>query len=156
MNEIKANLWDIHKDGWNAICCTCNYIVKTNGELVMGAGIAKQFKDKYPWLAKKWGDKVAKHWHEDYDPQILITLMKQQPHLIYVQTKRHFKDQSDLQLIYDSVELLCLMVYTLGWKKVLLPRPGCTNGGLNWENEVKPKLAPLLDRWTQIYVIHQE
>jgi hypothetical protein len=31
------------------------------------------------------------------------------------------------------------------WKSIVIPRPGCGNGGLNWESEVKPILAGLLD-----------
>lgn len=31
------------------------------------------------------------------------------------------------------------------WRYILLPRPGCGNGSLNWERDVRPVLAPVLD-----------
>jgi hypothetical protein len=31
------------------------------------------------------------------------------------------------------------------WQRVVLPRAGCGNGGLNWEMAVRPVLADILD-----------
>ena len=51
MLEVQNDFWqEIEDNSYDAICCTTNKIVKNNGELVMGAGIAKQFKAKYPDL----------------------------------------------------------------------------------------------------------
>jgi hypothetical protein len=54
----------------DAICFTSNGIVKSNGELVMGAGIAKQFRERWPELPKFFGNWVKKYgnhvgfWHD--------------------------------------------------------------------------------------------
>ena len=34
---------------------------------------------------------------------------------------------------------------------IAIPRPGCSNGGLNWEIDVKPIIEPLLDDRFIIY-----
>jgi hypothetical protein len=47
MREVIDNFWDIWLD-YDTSCCTTNCVVKSNGELVMGAGIAKQFTETFP------------------------------------------------------------------------------------------------------------
>ena len=44
----------------DAICFTSNGVVKSNGELVMGAGVAKAFADKYPGASFYFGQWVSK------------------------------------------------------------------------------------------------
>ena len=43
-----------------ALVCTTNLTIKRNGDLVMGAGIAKEFAIRWPHLPKDWGNRVAK------------------------------------------------------------------------------------------------
>ena len=45
-NLIKGNIFD-YIGKVDAICITTNGTIKSNGELVMGAGVAKEFYDKY-------------------------------------------------------------------------------------------------------------
>jgi hypothetical protein len=144
MKEIIANIWDIYKN-YDAICCTTNYIVKGSGELVMGAGIAKEFSTKYPWLAKNWGERVSRGWKSNCHPGVFVTLMKSRPHLVYFGTKWHYKDPSDIKLIESGLDTLYLISTILDWKNILLPRPGCSNGGLNWEKDIKPLCEESLD-----------
>jgi hypothetical protein len=66
MNEIKNDFWlEVQNGSYDAVCCTTNKIVKSNGELVMGAGIAKLFKERYPSLPKEWGERIrsGNHMH---------------------------------------------------------------------------------------------
>ena len=120
MKEIKGNIWDVYRD-YDAICCTTNYIVKSNGELVMGAGIAKEFSNIYPWLAKNWGKRVSRDWKENCHPGVFVTLMKYRPHLVYFGTKWDWKNPSNLELIEASAWSLLGLAIALDWKKVLLP-----------------------------------
>ena len=145
---VKGNLWDIYKD-YDAICCTTNQVVKSNGNLVMGKGIAKQFSDKYKWLSKNWGERLKK-----YDNQcFFVTLMKANPHLCFFATKNHWKENSSVILIETAIRSLCKTIILLNWDKVLLPCPGCNNGGLNWEKEVYPRIKIWLELYPQIDII---
>lgn len=144
MIEVTGDFWshlDNNRDVYDAICCTTNTVVKGNGELVMGAGIAKDFANEYKWLPANWGKRVQGH----KQPIVIVTLMKVRPHLVAVPTKIDWKQPSTLELVDDSINSLAILTDQLGWQKVLLPRPGCSNGGLSWKLEVKPLLEKYLD-----------
>lgn len=144
MIEITGDFWshlDQNRDVYDAICCTTNTVVKANGELVMGAGIAKDFANEYKWLPKNWGERVSKL----EVPMTIVTLMKRRPHLVSLPTKIDWKQPSTVTLVTLSVGELKHITDILGWKKVLLPRPGCRNGGLSWKDQIKPMLESLLD-----------
>ena len=60
-------------------------------------------------------------------------------------TKFHWKEKSSLELIKTSTEELRELLISLPSRaKVLLPRPGCGAGGLDWET-VKLILQDKLD-----------
>lgn len=59
--------------------------------------------------------------------------------------------QASLPLIRASAQVVRDLSDIHGWKAVMIPRPGCGNGELDWETQVKPVLEPLLD-W-RFYVI---
>lgn len=155
---IKDNIWNIYKN-YDACCVTCNAVIKKSGELVMGAGIAKEFNYKLPGLAKYWGEKLIKlEKRHGCKPLIMITKASSfglafEPLLVYFKTKEHWQDQSFLSLIISSMEDLCDYIDLIGWKKILLPAPGCTNGGLSWENEVYPAIKHYLDDYPEIDII---
>ena len=130
----------------DAICFTSNGVVKANGELVMGAGIAKAFRDKWPALAKRAGHCVKNagnrvHW--------LITapvgIGNKHISIVSFPTKHDYKHQSDLRLISSSAEQLVSLTNIYKWNKVYLTRPGCGLGGLDWRTQVRPLLTPILD-----------
>lgn len=154
MIELKANYWDI-AEHYNVLVCTTNSVLKSNGELVMGAGIAKDFKNRYPDLPRFFGDgmrknttKIVNGW-PFYGIMSIIDILDKQ-YLIALQTKYHYKDKSPLDLIVRSCEML--KEYCDNWNKnkILMTRPGCGNGGLKWE-DVKPAINFLDDRFTVVY-----
>ena len=59
--------------------------------------------------------------------------------------------QSDLNLIQQSCSELKQLAVEKGWDSVVLPRPGCGKGGLDWEKVVKPTVSAYLD--DRFYVI---
>lgn len=127
----------------DAICFTSNGVVKANGDLVMGAGVAKQFRDKFPGLAKMIGARrrvLGQHVHfwagkaNGYN----------RPDLVSFPTKNDWRDPSDIQLIKQSAEELMHMADVRKWQKVYLPRPGIGLGGLSWD-KVKMELEKILD-----------
>lgn len=137
MIEEQGNIWQ-SKAKW--ICVTTNSVVKSNGELVMGAGIAKEANNLFPGLSKYLGEQISQFGNNPYYYQV-------SPYRTVVSfpTKWHWKDSSDIELIkisayqifnnwadYNDEESIVPIV--------ALPRPGCSHGGLSWEKEVKPVL----------------
>jgi O-acetyl-ADP-ribose deacetylase (regulator of RNase III) len=147
MKEIKGNIFDINAD---AICVTTNGVTKANGELVMGKGIALEFKNKFPSLPAVLGKAVKKNGnvvHVNKAWEITPYNLGNTPsyHIISFPTKHDWRDKSDINLIIQSAQQAVIVADKLGLKKVLLPRPGCGLGGLNWEKEVKPAIEGILD-----------
>ena len=157
MNEIKGDMWKIVQD-FDAICCPTNMIVNKNGDLIMGAGVAKQFVDRFVDIDKEWGMKtelinagllnsniiVTPRWLTQYEND--YNALTKYLYLVSFPTKYHYKDKSSLKLIHTSAIQLYTVAQALWWEKILLPRPGCLNGGLDWETEVKPILNGILDK----------
>lgn len=123
-------------------CITTNGIVNNNGFLVMGAGIAKKASRRFPELPYLIGQKIDErgnhvHIFEKYG-------------IASFPTKHHWKDPSDINLILRSCrELVC---FGKKYDYILLPPPGCTNGGLNWE-EIKPLVEGIL-HYDKFIVVH--
>lgn len=154
MIELKSNYWDV-AEKYDVLVCTTNSVLKSNGELVMGAGIAKDFKDRYPDLPRFFGGQMCKNTSKlingwpFYGIMSVFDIIDKQT-LIALQTKYHYKDKSPLDLIVRSCEMLkeyCDKYYI---NKVLMTRPGCGNGGLKWE-DVKPAINFLDDRFVICY-----
>ena len=123
------NMWDDY-DKADLFLITTNSFIKKNGELVMGRGIAKEAKDRFPQLpvyAGKiikekcghlgvYGFYVSRHW-----PLTKIGLF---------QTKRHWRDNASIDLIKMSLTGLDFWLIGREDKIVCLNFPGIGNGGL--------------------------
>ncbi len=127
----------------DAICFTSNGIVKDNGELVMGAGIALAFKNKYPFISKYFGSMVKKGGNKVYGQP--ISMYSPTLYICNFPTKHDWKDDSDLALIAASAAQLAALASIKGWKRIYLTRPGCGLGKLDWEKQVKPLISSVLD-----------
>jgi O-acetyl-ADP-ribose deacetylase (regulator of RNase III) len=131
--EINADLWETEAD---ARCVTTNGVVKSGGRLVMGAGVAKQARDRYPGIDKRLGD--------------LVKLFGNTPHylpdigVMSFPTKHNWRDESDPALIAASAKAAVLLANAHGLKRIVLTRPGCGLGRLDWR-EVRELLLPILD-----------
>jgi hypothetical protein len=137
---------DIWKMGGDAVVITTNGAVRRDGACVMGRGIAKQAKERYPGLEREigynirlWGNHVAR-----FDPATgdIAYGVPVRETLYTFPVKHHWKEAADLKLIKRSATELAEMVDETA--QVLVPRPGCGNGQRSWW-EVKPILEPLLD-----------
>ena len=138
MIEVTGNLWTYPAD---VRVITTNGTVKKNGECVMGRGCAAEAKRRFPLIASELGDHIRKngnvpcHFMGDlYDCDIITFPVKHQ-----------WFQRADPALIAQSAKtLLQLLEFEAGDITICLPRPGCGNGGLRWE-DVKPILEPILD-----------
>ena len=133
---VGTNMWDIKAD---AYCITTNGIVKGNGRAVMGAGVALSAVNKFQQCDKHLGDFIAKNGHV-----VGVFYVVDSGDLISFPTKYHWRDKSYIELIEKSAKELAELVSKNRYQTVILPRPGCANGGLNWE-DVKKVIAPILD-----------
>ena len=146
------NYFCLSKSGnnYDAICCTTNRVVKNNGELVMGAGVAKVFAECFPDLPKIWGQQLKQNLKNDSSSKLMCFHVEEKTfyryfYLVAFPTKNHWKNPSDIVLIRESTEQLVFLTDIMNFSSVLLPKPGCANGGLNWEKQVKPILGDYLD-----------
>jgi hypothetical protein len=131
----------------NAICFTSNGIVKKNGALTMGAGVAKIFRDKFSGLDISAGIAVRQNGNVCQEVSFRACRIDNQFFNISViafPTKNHWKDSSDIDLIIRSARRLREIIEENQWKLVALPRPGVGLGGLRWE-KVREELNKILD-----------
>jgi len=146
LKEIKGNFWSVAHE-YELILITTNGIVKQDGTLVMGAGMAKQAADRFTFLPKLFGFGVKRSGNIP-----LFVNLKEYNFLIgSFPTKNHFKDDSDINLIKQSAANILSQVNTRGINKILTTRPGCGLGRLNW-TDVKTVLKDVGwdDRFTII------
>lgn len=146
MQLIKGNIWESASQN---IAITTNSVIRTDGSLVMGAGIAKEAALKYPDLAYKAGQLISalnKHtkWYG------FIGSFSYPDRNIYLfQTKTLFTRPSCLKLIEHSTEM---MIEYLNQNpiEISLNFPGIGKGGLD-SKKVLPIIEQLPDSVTVFY-----
>lgn len=147
--EKFGNIWE-HARNYDAVVITTNGFVKKNGEAVMGRGIALEAKTFYPWLPKSLGD-----WIKTAGNTVGIfrlTLLTGPEYLITMPVKPIYgpngepgwRAKANLDIIRDSAYYLVAHANNYKLQRILMPRPGAGNGGLNWE-KVKEVIEPILD-----------
>jgi len=163
MKEAFGDIWDTYYKSWvpsypitgiryDAVVITTNGFVKKNGALVMGRGIALQAKQRFPGLDFEIGDMVknyGNHVFSVYRPYATLLTMPVKPEY-GINGQPGWKVRADLSLIEQSASELVSLIENFNrfslipFSYILMPRPGCGNGGLKWEN-VKPIIEPILD-----------
>jgi len=134
-----GNLWYLPAD---ARCITTNGSVRSDVTCPMGRGVARQARLRYPGVDAYLGLLIKDHGNV---PHILLQHIKEGGFLVSFPVKHAWYEAADPILIEQSATLLMEMIEAEGWKRVLLPRPGCGNGRLTWD-EVRPVIRPILDR----------
>jgi hypothetical protein len=133
--EETGDIWEYYQYG-AMIVVTTNGIVRKDGACVMGAGVAKQAAKKFPQLPFEVGRHLGRYGN-------VVGVFHR---IITMPVKHHWRDEADLDLIAASARDLCRIVTILNAhvgapRNIVSVRPGCGNGGLNWET-VKPIVAP--------------
>lgn len=156
-----GNILDMEAD---AICITTNGFTKSNGDAVMGRGIAKQIADIFPDIPtvlgsciRNFGNKVSllglysninllsfpvKPKSVTYDGNNVVAHATNKYNIGSVVPGFHAK--ADLDLIEQSALQLVAICNHTPWKRIILPYPGCGAGELLW-SDVKPTLESILD-----------
>lgn len=172
MLEAYGNIWDLASD-YDAIVITTNGYVKKNGEAVMGRGIALEAAEKNPGLPLLLGEAIKEEGNRVFMFPLWRVWNSKVPHVrtwnpvteitfitfpvkpvVGTKGEMGWKAKADIDLIRTSTEQLVeLMDAVKGYDTVIMPRPGCGNGGLKWE-QVKPVIEPLLDDRFTVVTFH--
>lgn len=138
-------------DGPEAAVVTTNGIVKSNGDAVMGAGIAKYARDSFPGIDAMLGGFIKKHGSHSYfmgswhDPRRAAAGMAPSVFVVTMPTKDDWRDPSDLDLIRRSAKELTGVADRNNLTRLYLPAPGCSLGRLDYISQVRPAIAGILD-----------
>lgn len=133
MKEVRGDLWELPGD---IRCITTNGFVKQNGSAVMGRGCAKEAAQRFPSLPRELGKRLTISGNTIHDfPEIGILTFP---------VKHNWWEEADPKLIRRSADGLRSIALRRPDLTFLLPRPGCGNGKLKWE-DVKPLLLELPD-----------
>jgi len=138
LETLEYTSGDIVEDNAEVLVNTVNSRLSANGNPVMGAGVAKAFRDK-------WGDAVMK----PYADAIKSGELKPGRALLFdlpdgrkwaaLATKDDWRDKSQMQWVESGLKELGEKLREGGFKSVAITPPGCGNGGLDWK-----KVEPLV------------
>jgi len=126
----------------NLLDSKCDILVNTvNCVGVMGAGIAKSFKDKYPRMFKQYKLDCEQG---RYKPSTLIEYNETDGKIILnFATKDHWMESSNIRWIVAGLDNLNKYLNGTTYS-IAIPALGCNNGGLDW-NVVKELIYSKLD-----------
>ena len=149
LKEMCMDVWKYATEK-NAICILTNdYVIESiddSARNIMGAGIAREALDRNPGLDEVCADCIIKNGLElgcDFETKAIM---------LRFTTKREPWYDSSLDVIENSLKKLVDYMNTNPDKEVLLPRPGCGCGGLDWESEVKPLCEKYLDKFDNVII----
>ena len=171
MKEVYGDMWELAYDGYDVVCITTNGAVKKDGSAVMGRGCARQAMQMFRGIdivlgrAIKAGGNIP-HMLKDQligngcyvtlasFPVKPVKVIVNDDKSNIVEHKRRYvrvgstqpgwMAMADLSIIERSAKALVNLVNLHKYEKIILPRPGCGAGGLNWK-DVKPVIENILD-----------
>jgi len=118
---------------------------------VMGAGLALEFKNKFPEMFNDYKTRCQKNEVVAGKPYLWENDKVQ---ILNFPTKRHWQDKSLLNDIEDGLRYLATQYQEMGIQSLALPPLGCGLGGLSWDDDVKPLIEKYLGSLSdlEIYV----
>jgi len=133
MIELTGDIWNY--SGKAVIALTTNGSLTKDGRAVLGRGCARQAGERFPSLAVQLGVLIGIHGNH-------VQMLENG--LVSFPVEESAWSLPDLRLIERSaLELRCLADREK-WENIVVPRPGCGGGGLQWR-EVEPLLAKYFD-----------
>lgn len=123
---------------------------------VMGKGIALQFKKKFPENFKAYA-RACKHEEVEIGKMFTVSNSLTNPrYIINFPTKKHWRRKSRIEYISEGLEDLLREIERLGIRSVAVPPLGCGNGGLDWEDEVRPLIEAAFAQVPEVRVYAYE
>ena len=143
MKLAQGDMWSVY-DQADLFLVTTNSVLNRHGALVMGAGIARQTKERFPGLDAALGNDVVQAG-DTYG--LLVSPRWPTAKLGAFQTKVRWHDPASMELISFSTSKLLTWCRAHSTARVHLNMPGVGLGGLSRE-EVLPILETLPDTVT--------
>ena len=152
MTERQVDIWEAARNA-DAVVITTNGSIKSNRAAVMGRGVALEAKEKWPRLPHMLGQWL--HLSDRAGPHLFVvpprSLSNQPFAIVCFPVKFEWKMHAAPVLVARSLKELVDSAEMFDWKRIVLPRPGCGNGGLDWDRDVKPLCAELDDRFLVVH-----
>ncbi len=139
-----GNMWSAY-DNADLFVITTNAAIKRNGALVMGRGIARQARNRFPGLDAALGRRILSICGNQGLYGLIISPRWPEARLGAFQVKRHYSQLASLELIRHSTAALCAWCVEHPDASVHLNFPGIGNGRLRRE-DVLPIVAQLPDQ----------
>jgi O-acetyl-ADP-ribose deacetylase (regulator of RNase III) len=121
---------------------------------VMGAGVAKALRAKYPAMFEAYRDHCA---NIGLQPGDVFTWTGREPDVIVfnVATQRGFGRgvQATLPAILDGLIMTRRLTKAIGIRSIAMPRIGCGLGGLSWA-DVRPIVVDVFKNWGGVLYVH--
>ena len=118
------------------------YVNTVNTQGVMGKGIAKVFKSRYPGMFREYQDLcekgeigIGRLWFYTIDGKVIVNFP----------TKEQWRKPSRPEYIEEGLKDFCDRYTHYGISSIAFPPLGCGNGGLDFENQVKPIMERYLE-----------
>ena len=145
MKEIIGNIWDYASKN-TVVCILTNNTLNSNKKNPMGAGIALEAVQRNPGLSKLVYNCIINNQFEITNDTVTGAVLYRFP------TKKQVWLPSDLDTIEESLENLTEYVEFNPTKTILLPRPGCGYGGLDWDTQVEPLVEEYLGNYSNVFI----
>lgn len=118
---------------------------------VMGKGLAKEFKKRYPEMFKEYqlyckqgSLDIGKLWLYKTDHKWILNFP----------TKKSWRSPSKIEYIEAGLSKLTLTYAEKGITSIAFPLLGCGNGGLDWETGVQPLFKKYLNKLPMDIYVH--
>lgn len=141
MKEAYGDFWDQPAE---VHVITTNGDTRSDGCAIMGRGIAREAKRHFRMISKDLGGKLLESGNHVYYLGEYPSMLRQfkSYNMFSFPVKHHWYERADIDLIVQSTAELVLK--TSGMKSIVMVRPGCGNGNLDWAG-VKSRIKPMLD-----------
>ena len=148
MKEIYGDAFELlASQKYDTLCITTNGTVRKDGACVMGRGIALAIQNYFPRINYYLGQLIKQNGNIVQ----VIHVTEKGTTIIAFPVKHNWWEKADLSLIKESCHQLIKLIDKKKLTSILLPRPGCGNGKLDWK-EVKPEIELILD--DRVSIVH--
>ncbi|WP_321367377.1 ADP-ribose-binding protein [uncultured Desulfuromusa sp.] len=137
---ISGDLWEHHRNGAIVAVTTGGLLLK-DGRCSMPSGCARQAADRFPSLPYTLGDQIRNFGMHVFDLG---------QHIVSFPVENSPFENPELRIIDQSCRELVELANYKQWQEIIVPRPGCGRGGLDWQ-EVEPVLRHYFD--DRFYII---